>query len=225
MLDLLRYMKEGRNEVGEISKSMLVGPEALYGITEELSSIGLVGFETGSLTLPPGGKVRLAIYLRGKGASMHELGGALSWREFEVFAGSALEACGYDVRMNYRLKAPRREIDVVGILSGFGIAIDCKHWRRDVPSRLRPAAMMQKERVQLLLESRRIPGLKEILPALLVLSRTGLLSVEGVPIVPADGLLDFLTGARGCRAQLLELGDPSETPRGLPRHVPVQKVL
>jgi hypothetical protein len=139
----------------------------------------------------------MAVYLKGRGASSRELSCALSWREFEAFTGAALEACEFEVRKNFHLKSPRRELDVIGIKNGFGIAFDCKHWRRDSPGRLAEAALKQRERAELLLKSEGIPQLREVLPALVILSRVDFTSTSEVPVVPVDGLQEFILGARG----------------------------
>lgn len=90
-----------------------------------------------------------------------------------------------------------REIDVVGVYSGFAIAFDCKHWQRASLSSLSLAATKQIQRVQQLVSSAAMPEIEAALPALVVLGPLQRASVGGVPLVHADGLVDFIMGARG----------------------------
>jgi hypothetical protein len=149
------------------------------------------------LTVKPGGRVLVGEYLLQRGVSVEELSRILDWREFEDFVSKSLEAQGFVTKRNYRMKKPTREIDVVGIYSGFAIAFDCKHWQRASLSSLSLAATRQVQRAQQLVSSGAMREIDVALPALVVLGPLQRASVGGVPLVHANGLVDFIMGARG----------------------------
>ncbi|HVP23025.1 MAG TPA: restriction endonuclease [Conexivisphaerales archaeon] len=197
VLELFSNLREGPNELAAISGATGTDEARLLSRAEELCANALATLEGSTLLVPEGGRVYIASYLLRRGVSMQELSLALDWKEFEALASRAFECLGYRTWKNFRLRRPRREIDVIGVNSGFAIALDCKHWQRVSPSVLRPLALKQLERARALASSGLISGINEVLPALLVLWPQHQISVEGVPVVHVDGLMDFILGARG----------------------------
>ncbi len=196
-MDFLSHLKIGRNEVSDICESSIMGEETVMSLARELHAANLIGLDDGALTIGAGGRVRIGCYFLGKGASLEELGRVLDWREFEDLVSKSLEAQRFTTWKNFRMRKPTREIDVVGLYSGFAIAFDCKHWQRVSSYSLSLAADKQVQRVRQLVASEAIPGIEEALPALVVLGPLHRASVHGVPVVHSDGLMDFIAGARG----------------------------
>ena len=158
----------------------------------------------------------IGCYLIRRGVSVEELSRILDWKEFEDLVSKSLEAQGFRTWRNFRMRKPTREIDVVGLYSGFAIAFDCKHWQRASISSLSLAAQKQVQRVRQLVESRAIAGIETALPALVVLGPLRAASIRGVPVVHADGLVDFIMGARGNSSEFQTIstpGGPWEPPK------------
>jgi hypothetical protein len=77
--------------------------------------------------------VQLAIEYISRGGDPERISALLSWRDFEEFVSRSMELVGMDVARGIRAPPPRGfEIDVLGVehISGFSIAVDCKHWSR-----------------------------------------------------------------------------------------------
>jgi hypothetical protein len=180
-----------------LDDSTSLGEETINGFAEELSGLELVELDGRNLTVRPGGRVLVGRYLLQRGVSVEELSRILDWREFEDLVSQSLEAQGFATWRNFRMKKPTREIDAVGVFSGFAIAFDCKHWQRASLSALSLAATKQVQRAQQLVSSGALPEIEEALPALVVLGPLQRAKVGGVPLVHADGLVDFILGARG----------------------------
>jgi hypothetical protein len=193
----LAYLKIGQNYLPDLNESTSLGEETIRGFAEELSGINLVEFDGKKLTVKPGGRVLVGQYLLQRGVSVGELSRILDWREFEDLVSKSLEVQGFVTTRNYRMRKPTREIDVVGVYSGFAIAFDCKHWQRASFSSLSLAATRQVQRAQQLVSSGAMPEIDVALPALVVLGPLQRASVGGVPLVHADGLADFIMGSRG----------------------------
>jgi hypothetical protein len=221
-VDLLAHLKIVLNRLPDLSDSTSLGEETIAGFAEELAGLNLVDFDGKRLTVKPGGRVLVGQYLLQRGVSVEELSRILDWREFEDLVSKSLEAQGFATRRNYRMRKPTREIDVVGVYSGFAIAFDCKHWQRASVSSLSLAAAKQIQRAQQLVSSGAIPEIEAVLPALVVLGPLQRASVDGVPLVHADGLVDFIMGARGHSSEFVTV-KPTERktaePRGTQTHL------
>jgi hypothetical protein len=196
-VDFLAHLRVGLNDLPDLDDSTSLGEATINGFAEELYGLNLVELDGRKLTLKPGGRVLIGRYLLQRGVSMEELSRILDWREFEDLVSKSLEAQGFATRRNYRMRRPTREIDVIGVYSGFAIAFDCKHWQRASLSSLSLAATKQVQRAQQLVSSAAMPEIEVALPALVVLGPLQQASVGGVPLVHADGLFDFIMGARG----------------------------
>jgi hypothetical protein len=108
--------------------------EAIYSYlasrkSEDLEALReLIGEEFRDLS-----PVQLAIEYISRGGDPERISALLSWRDFEEFVSRSMELVGMDVARGIRAPPPRGfEIDVLGFehISGFSIAVDCKHWSR-----------------------------------------------------------------------------------------------
>ena len=124
---------------------------------------------------------------------------SLDWRMFEEYTARALAEAGYRVYRGLRVGGKGGlELDVLGLGTRIGIAIDCKHWepRYTVPSRLREAAKRHVERIEklaLFWDRLRLPaGCWKIIPVLLVLREHVPRLLGGVVIVPVSRLRGFI---------------------------------
>jgi hypothetical protein len=221
-VDFLAHLRIGLNYLPDLNDSTSLGEETINGFAEDLSDLGLVELDGRKLTVKPGGRVLAGRYLLQRGVSVEELSRVLDWREFEDLVSKSLEAQGYSTWRNYRMRKPTREIDVVGVYSGFAIAFDCKHWQRASISSLSLAATKQIQRTQQLVSSGAIPEIEAALPALVVLGPFQRASVGRVPLVHADGLVDFIMGARGHSSEFVTVRPTrrrAEATRGTQRHL------
>ena len=205
MLRFLKEVKEGLNDIEELEESTALGSRTLHEIATKLEALEVLELDQKSLRLRAGGRVTVARCALEAGCSMQELSGCLDWREFEALAARALDSCGFRTTKNLRLTKPRRELDVVGVDGDFGVAFDCKHWRRLPASQMEAAARSQVERVRLLLMKGTFPQLETVMPAILVLFRPGFEMASDLAIVPDDAIFDFFLRARVSAGEFVTL--------------------
>jgi hypothetical protein len=140
-------------------------------------------------------RVVLGMKLCSLGVEISKVAEFLTWGDFEMFVARVAEACGYEVIHDFRLKNPRLQVDVICSKGEFGIAFDCKHWKRDSISALRPAARAQERRVARIKSSGKLPQIDLLVPALVGLHENTPRMVGRVPVVPVHTLNEFLTNA------------------------------
>ena len=173
-----------------------------------LSSLsGAVSLEGGEVCV--GDRVALALRAVELGADPAKVSDALTWRDFEAFAASALEEAGFEVARNVRASGRGGfEVDVVGSRPPLAVAIDCKRWsyRASSPSRIAEAAARHRRRAERLAASWPSLGLparvRTLVPALLVLREDLPREVAGVAVVPASRLRGFLEELEAVAAEL-----------------------
>ena len=132
-----------------------------------------------------------ALALVSLGASSETVSRMLPWGDFESFCAGIALAQGYQVKKNVILKNPRAQIDFVARSASVIAAMDCKHWTRLGPSRMRTLALAQLKRSRLLrqmLKTDRLP----IVSAIVTLFDNQERFAEGVAIVPVTALPNFL---------------------------------
>jgi len=138
------------------------------------------------------GAVPRALMLVRAGRDAESASRGLTWSQFEDFCAEAVEAAGYQVSRNVRLRRPRRQLDLVAESPTMGLSIDCKHWKRGVgASTLGRLALAQVERTRQYKTRLDAPS-KKFLPMLLTALDNGPRVVGGVPVVPLLALRDFL---------------------------------
>jgi len=134
-------------------------------------------------------KLKAAIFVLKKGASINEVAKYLNWKDFEGLVFEILRSKGFSVIKNLTMKKPRMEIDVIGINLGVAILIDCKHWKRQSPSSLKNAVKKQISRVKHYVS--KTQGAVGI-PAIVTLYEEKLQFIDNVPIVPINQFTSFV---------------------------------
>jgi len=149
-------------------------------------------------------RMRIAELAISGGADSERVARELQWQEFEELAARILEVEGYATVKHFIFRnfARKYEIDVVGAKEPFLLCVDCKHWRHGwAPSKIMTAARNQLLRVQSLSEvftfyekKHHITGWRSarLLPIVVALADVSSKLMDGVPIVSALRLRDFL---------------------------------
>jgi len=150
---------------------------------------------TEELGLPPDAprSVSAALALTRLGTDLDRIARSLKWDEFEQYCAMAVSAAGYTVRRNVRLRKPTRQIDIIAESPVLVLSIDCKHWRRSAGEwGLGAPALAQMERTKMYALGSKTGKNRACLPMLLTMVDNQVRVVEGVPIVPLQGLREFL---------------------------------
>jgi len=137
-------------------------------------------------------KILLALSAVKRGSDFMDVCKLICWKDFELFSSEILKFHNFDVILNYRLRNPTRQIDVVGIKSGLALIIDCKHWRKNSYSAIREAVKKQKERGLLLSNKKSLIGISKVLPIIVTFIPLEYRQVDMVPIIPIQLLNSFL---------------------------------
>lgn len=138
------------------------------------------------------------------GCDIERVSEELSWRDFEKLASKVLVSFGYRTQTNVQLTKPRMEIDVVGISSGFAIAVDCKHWKQSNPSSIWSFSEKQIGRVKHLLK--RDFTIFEAVPVIMTLHSGSVRIVSGVPVVPVHQFRSFVMEVKGFLPEIYSTG-------------------
>ncbi len=136
-------------------------------------------------------KLSIALLAIRNGADMVKICGKINWHDFELFSSEIMKHHGYRVYTNFRLKNPRREIDVIGIKSQKALLVDCKHWKKNSLSNMEEIVDKQKKRSRLFLQKSHMK-VENAFPIILTLLPNGSQFVNDVPIVTIDKLNSFL---------------------------------
>jgi len=149
-------------------------------------------------------RAMLAVKALELGADKETVSDLLQWREFEKMAALALQTYGYDIATNVRFRhgGRRWEMDVIGWHKPLVVCIDCKHWHRLSPSKVKAAVEDQMKRTLAFSESPQASpsGMDcfswsdaKFVPVVLSLIPLGFKYHERIPVVPVLQLQDFLT--------------------------------
>ena len=136
-------------------------------------------------------KLSIALLAIRNGADVVKICGKINWHDFELFSSEVMKYHGYRVYTNFRLKNPRREIDVIGIKSQKALLVDCKHWKKNSLSNLEEIVDKQKKRSMLFLQKSNMK-IENAFPIILTLLPNEFQFVDDVPIIPIDKLNSFL---------------------------------
>ena len=136
-----------------------------------------------------GDRLKAALLILEKGATIDEVSEHIDWKDFEGLAAEILESKGFGTIRNMILTKPRMEIDVVGIKLGVAILIDCKHWRRTSTSSIQTAVKKQIERTKKYVSQTQ--GAMAI-PAIVTLYEEKVSFIDRVPIVPIQKFSSFV---------------------------------
>jgi hypothetical protein len=136
-------------------------------------------------------KLTIALIAIHNGIDILSICSKINWHDFELFSSEIMRFHGYNVYTNFRLKNPKREIDVVGIRSQKALLIDCKHWKKNSPSGLKLIVEKQKKRTMLFVQNSKM-NIKNAFPIILTFLPNTFELVDGVPIVSINKLNSFL---------------------------------
>ncbi len=136
-------------------------------------------------------KLSIALIAIQNGVDMFSVCSKINWHDFELFSSELLRIHGYTVFTNFRIKNPKREIDVIGMKNGNALMIDCKHWKNKSITGLRNIIEKQKNRAVLFVQKSRI-NIESAFPIVLTLLPNYHEIVDDVPIISIDKLNSFL---------------------------------
>jgi hypothetical protein len=173
------------------------------GFLLKLHETGVIALANKEIQVTSEQRMRIAELAILTGADSERVARELRWQEFEGLAANILDLEGYATARHFvfRNSARKYEIDVLGAKEPMVLCVDCKHWHHGWgPSRIMEAARNQMMRVLCLSETHafygklRIAGWRSarLLPIVLTLADVSSKLVDGVPIVSALRLRDFL---------------------------------
>ncbi|HKR73319.1 MAG TPA: NERD domain-containing protein [Candidatus Nitrosocosmicus sp.] len=137
-------------------------------------------------------KISLGLAAIQGGADVLEVCRLLSWKDFERFSSEILRFHDYSVYLNFRIKNPTRQIDIIGVRSKSAIIVDCKHWKYTSLSALEGIVRKQKERSALLCDKKQPLGIKKLYPVIVTFLQCEFQYIDDVPIVPIQNFNSFL---------------------------------
>ncbi len=138
------------------------------------------------------------------GADPFRVAVLLDWRDFEELVLEYLSRSGFEGVRSVRLRSRRFEIDVLAVdaVSGYSLAIDCKHWSPGYSKswKLREIARAHRAKVELMCNecvnlrkgSRILAKAKWVVPAVVTLTGSVRGYFNGSFIVPIQTFRDFL---------------------------------
>ena len=191
-------------KTSEIVAKSKVCLSIVEGFVVKLHEAGVVTLAGEEIHITPEQRMRIAELAISKGADPERVARELGWQEFEGLAAHILSREGYATANHFIFKhsARKYEIDVLGAKEPMVLCVDCKHWRHGwAPSKIITAARNQLLRVQSLSEvftfyekKHHITGWRSarLLPIVVALADVSSKLVDGVPIVSALRLRDFL---------------------------------
>lgn len=138
------------------------------------------------------------------GCDIEQVSGYLSWKDFEKLASQVLRSFGYRTQTNLQLTKPRMEIDVVGVSSGFAIAVDCKHWKRNSLSSIASFSERQASRAECLLKHDN--KISMAVPVIMTLHAESVRFAGGVPVVPVHKFKSFVVDVKGFLPEIYVAG-------------------
>jgi len=136
-------------------------------------------------------KLSIALIAINKGVNVIDISSKLNWHDFELFSSELLKYHGYTVYTNFRLKNPKREIDIIGIKSQKALLIDCKHWKKKSITGLKQIVEKQKNRSKLFIQKSNLK-VQNVFPIVLTFLPNGNSIINGVPIISINKLNSFL---------------------------------
>lgn len=136
-------------------------------------------------------KLTIALIAIHNGVDVVNICRKINWHDFELFSSEIMKYHGYAVYTTFRLKNPRREIDVIGIKSQKALLIDCKYWQKNSISGLKQIVEKQKNRSILFVQKSKM-NIENAFPIILTFLPNDFGYIDGVPIVSINKLNSFL---------------------------------
>lgn len=155
-----------------------------------LTSNGIGAVSKNSIKFSETDRLYAAMLALQLGCDIEQASGYLTWKDFEKLTSKVLSSLGYRTLTNMQLTKPRMEIDVVGISSGFAIAVDCKHWKRTRASSIAIFAEKQAARAKRLIKHEN--EISQAVPVIMTLHAGQVRFVGGVPVVPVHKFRSFV---------------------------------
>jgi Holliday junction resolvase-like predicted endonuclease len=190
-----------KSEIVTKSKACVSVVEALL---VKLQEAGVVTLTNEEIHVTPEQRMRIAELAISEGADPEHVARQLRWQEFEGLVARILSREGYATANHFvfRYASRRYEIDVLGAKEPIVLCVDCKHWHHGwATSKVMTAAKNQLLRVKSLSEVFTFYEKKHhiarwqsvrLLPIVLTLADVSSKMIDGVPIVSALRLRDFL---------------------------------
>jgi hypothetical protein len=170
--------------------SMLVARRVI----QFLESNGIGEHSASGMSFSGADRLNAAALALSMGCDIEQVSARLSWKDFEQLASETLGSLGYRARTNVRFTKPQMEIDVVGVSSGFAIAVDCKHWSRGNASSISAYAKKQAARTERLARQEKIA---QAVPVIMTLHAEAVRFAGGVPVVPVSQFRSFVMDVKG----------------------------
>lgn len=127
-----------------------------------------------------------------RGEEPENISEAIYWRDFEHLVAKYFEENNYMVLANYRVKKPRREIDLIAYRTSNLFCIDCKNWNiSPTSSIMNNIVLKQMERCCFLRNEERFSKY-DVYPILVVMRGEKYLFFDDVPVIPINSLRDFI---------------------------------
>jgi len=172
---------------------------------EKLQQAGAVPSVGEEIRLTREQRLQVAEIAVTNGADPELVARELSWQEFERFISKLLNLEAYATvnHFIFRYCGHKYEIDILGAKEPIVLCVDCKHWHHgSAASKIKVAAKNQLTRAESLSEVFMSYGTKHkigrwrsmrLLPIVLTLADASPKLVDGVPVVSAFRLRDFLS--------------------------------
>lgn len=165
-------------------------------VTRFLSENG-VKVQRHKIELTTYNKLTIALIAINNGVDVVSICNKLNWHDFELFSSELLKLYGYFVYTNFRLKKPKREIDVIGIKSKKALLLDCKHWKKRSLTGLKHIIEKQKDRGRAFIQNSKI-DIEKAFPIVLTFLPNNYEFIDGVPVVSINKLNSFLLDFDNC---------------------------
>ncbi|HSB50781.1 MAG TPA: hypothetical protein VLC72_05590, partial [Nitrosopumilaceae archaeon] len=117
-------------------------------ILNELVKNGIGSMEDDLFNFSSGDRLKSALLILKKGATIDEISEHIDWKDFEGLVAEILVSKNFGTIKNLILTKPRMEIDVIGIKMGVAMLIDCKHWKRTSTSAIQDVVKKQIARTE-----------------------------------------------------------------------------
>ena len=168
-----------------------------------LSNCG-VKIEKNKIDISVYNKLAIALIAIHNGVDVLDICSKINWHDFELFSSEIMRFHGYDVYTNFRLKNPKREIDVMGIKSRKALLIDCKHWKKSSLSGLKQIVEKQKNRTMLFVQKSKM-NVENAFPIVITFLPNAFEFIDGVPIVSINKLNSFLLDFDGLNQNFFKI--------------------
>jgi len=215
LLELIKTLsKEGRcvdpDEEGQASLNMMKSFDTFY--------VGIDGKYCLKSLVP------VALKAMELGADPFRVAALLDWRDFEELVLEYLSRSGFEGVRSVRLRSRRFEIDVLAVdaVSGYSLAIDCKHWSPGYSKswKLREVARTHRGKVELMCSeclelgkgARILAKSRWVVPVIVTLTEGVRGYVNGSFIVPIRMFRDFLLNLDYYVGELSDYGGRVKNP-------------